>query len=65
MAETRKVRITARVGDPSNGAILQPGAVVVIPAYWADRYIAQGAAEIVAEEVEKPKADEKRSGKKK
>lgn len=47
MAETKKVRIMERVGDPSTGVIIQPGAVVDLPAVWADRYISQGKAEPV------------------
>ena len=59
MANTKKVRIMARVGHPSSGVIIQPGAVVALPEVWADRYIAQGKAELVeaAEPTpEKPKA---------
>lgn len=55
MADTKKVRIISRVGNPvSGGAIIQPGTVIDLPATWADRYIAQGAAEL----VETPKAKE-------
>lgn len=61
MANTRTVRITERVGDPSSGVIIQPGAVVELPETWADRYIAQGKAEPV--EAAKPKT-EKPKGKK-
>lgn len=40
----KKVRILERVGDPKSGVILQPGALVDLPEYWADKYIAQGKA---------------------
>lgn len=53
---TKKVRILARVGDPSSGVILQPGAVIDLPEVWADRYIASGSAE---PSVKAAKAEEK------
>ena len=40
----KKVRILERVGDPRSGVILQPGALVDLPEYWADRYVSQGKA---------------------
>lgn len=57
MANTKQVRITERVGDPTSGVIIQPGAVVELPETWADRYISQGKAELVEAKVktEKPK----------
>lgn len=60
MAEMKKVRIMARVGNPLDGAIIQPGAVVDLPEVWADRYIANGSAELVAESKAKaePAADD-------
>jgi len=61
MANTKKVRITERVGDPSSGVIIQPGAVIDLPEVWADRYVAQGKAELI--EAAKPKT-EKPKGKK-
>ncbi len=61
MANTKKVKILERVGDPTSGAIIAPGATVDLREVWADRYIAQGKAELV---VTKPKA-EKPAGKKK
>lgn len=62
MATLKKVRIMQRVGDPSSGAIIQPGAVVDLPEVWADRYIAQGAATLVEE---KPKTEKKAKADKK
>jgi hypothetical protein len=44
---TKKVRILERVGNPVGGAILAPGASVDLPDVWADRYVAQGKAELV------------------
>ena len=55
MANTKKVKIIERVGDPSSGVIIQPGAVVELAETWADRYIAQGKAELVETKTEKPK----------
>lgn len=62
MAETKKIRVLSRVGDPRNGAIIQPGTVLDFPATWADRYIGEGFAEEVTEpkaEKSKPKAKKK------
>lgn len=59
---TKKVRIMARVGDPKTGAILAPGATVDLPEVWADRYVAQGKAELVKA---KAKTDETKPAKKK
>ena len=58
MANTKKVKVLERIGNPGDGAILQPGATVDLPESWADRYIAQGKAEPVADKpkAEKPKA---------
>mgnify|MGYP003443792673 FL=1 len=59
MANTKKVKILQRVGDPSSGAILAPGATADLPEVWADRYIASGHAELVTAakpKDEKPKA---------
>jgi hypothetical protein len=63
MAVFKKVRVTRRVGDPTKGVIIQPGAVVDLPAFWADRYIANGSA-VEVEKTEHPKT-EKPKGKKK
>lgn len=60
MGNTRKVRITARVGDPSNGAILAPGAVVELPGTWAERYVEQGKAEFVEKAAKAPKPEKKK-----
>jgi hypothetical protein len=62
MANLKKVRITERVGDPSSGVIIQPGTVIDLPEAWADRYIAQGKAELVEVKAE---ATDKAKGKKK
>lgn len=43
-----------RVGNPGSGVILQAGTVVDLPAFWADKFIANGSAEAV---TDKPKAD--------
>lgn len=67
MAETKKVRILARVGDPSKGVIIQPGAIVDLPEVWADRYIANGSAELVEERqlgAAKPESKPAKGGKK-
>lgn len=58
-----------RVGNPLDGAILAPGALVDLPEVWADRYVANGTAEL-AEEPKKEKGDKsvaalKAKGKKK
>lgn len=58
MAETKKVRILARVGDPRSGVIIQPGALVELPEFWANRYIANGSAEEV-KDAGKPADDAK------
>lgn len=66
MANTKKVRIMARVGDPRSGVIIQPGAVVDLPEVWADRYIADGSAELVeakAASEPKPPSASKKKGK--
>lgn len=52
-----------RVGDPSSGAIIQPGTKVPLPEVWADRYIAQGKAELVEEKP--PGSDDKKPAKSK
>ena len=44
---TKTVRILQRVGDPGSGMILAPGASVELPEVWADRYIANGSAELI------------------
>jgi len=59
---TKKVKILERVGDPTSGAIIAPGATVDLPEVWADRYVAQGKAELVVK-ADKPKAE--KAGKKK
>lgn len=56
MADTKKVKIIVRVGDPSNGAIIQPGTVIDLPEVWADRYIASGSAALVETKPSEPKA---------
>lgn len=50
---TKKVRIIKRVGDPGSGMILAPGATVQLPETWADRYIANGSAELIEEKAAK------------
>jgi hypothetical protein len=65
MANTKKVRILSRVGDPTSGAIIAPGALVDLPEVWADRYIANGSAELVAEKPKAKADDAKPKAKKK
>jgi hypothetical protein len=57
---TRKVIVTARVGDPKSGGILAPGATVELPEFWAERYVSQGKARYADEKKAKsePAADE-------
>jgi len=55
MASTKKVRMMASRGNPtSGGVVIRAGAIVELPEFWADRFIADGSAELV---TEKPKAD--------
>ncbi len=63
MAKTKKVRITQRVGNPSSGVIIQPGAVVELNETWADRYIAQGQAELVEESPKRSEKSQKKKSK--
>lgn len=63
MANTKKVRIMQRVGNPLDGAILAPGATVELPEVWADRYIANGSAELVTAKPKAEKTDDKPKGK--
>ncbi len=60
MAEMKKVRIMVRVGNPSSGAILAPGATVELPVFWADKYIANGSAELVEAKAKDPKPKTKK-----
>ena len=66
MTDTKRIRFISRAGDPRNGVIVQPGTVLDFPATWADRYIAQGVAEL-AEKAAKPTSEPKAAatGKKK
>lgn len=61
----KKVRILKRVGDPGSGVILAPGASVELLEVWADRYIANGSAELIEAKTAKaePKAETKKKGK--
>lgn len=54
MATTKKVRLIEPVGDPRSGAILARGATVDLPEVWADRYVAQGKAELVSGKRSEP-----------
>jgi len=58
---TKKVRILQRVGDPGSGVILAPGASVELPEVWADRYIANGSAELIEAKTAKPEKTSKTS----
>ena len=58
---TKTVRILQRVGDPGSGMILAPGASVELPEVWADRYIANGSAELIEAKAAKPEKTSKTS----
>lgn len=60
---TKKVRVLERIGNPGDGAILQPGATIDLPEVWADRYVAQGKAEEVKTEPKAAKPKAKNVGK--
>lgn len=61
---TKKVRILKRVGDPRSGVILAPGSLADLSDVWADRYIANGSAELVATKPSEPApAKAKKKGK--
>lgn len=57
MAETKKVRMLVSRGNPTSGVIIRSGAVVELPAFWAEKFIAEGAAveETPSAESAKPK----------
>lgn len=57
--ETKKIRILQRQGDPSSGAILEAGAVVPIPTFWADKWISAGIAELAEKPEPKPEKKKK------
>lgn len=52
MADTLNIRFLRRAGDPRSGVIIQPGTVCDFPTAWANRYIAQGIAEVVVRVAE-------------
>lgn len=58
---TKKVRFKISRGNPSTGAIIRAGAVIELAEFWADKFIADGTAELI-EETEKTKS--KKKGKK-
>lgn len=61
---TKKVRILKRVGDPRSGVILAPGSLADLSDVWADRYIANGSAELVETKSSEPApAKAKKKGK--
>ena len=64
MAETKKVRMKVSRGNPSKGgAIFAASAVVEVPSFWADKWIAEGVAEEVRSEPE-TSSKEKKNGRK-
>lgn len=66
MANTRKVKMLIPRGSPTDGAMLQRGATVELPEYWADRFVEDETAEEVSEQkaskTEKPKAKKTKKG---
>lgn len=60
--KSKKVRMMVSRGNPTGGgAIIRAGAIVELPAFLAEQYVADGTAEF-CEEAE-PKAETKVKGK--
>lgn len=56
MAKTVKVRMINPRGNPSQGgAVLARGGTFQVPEYWAERFIADGDAELVEVKKTEPK----------
>lgn len=51
--KTKRIRAIEPIGNPKDGAIIARGTVAEIAEFHADRYIAQGKAELVAEKSDK------------
>lgn len=65
MSEPKKVRMMVSRGNPAGGMI-RAGAVVVLPGYWANKFIEDGTAEAVEEtKTAEPKAKDKKNVKSK
>ena len=47
----RKLSFLRSQGDPASGAIIRAGAVVEVPDFWADRFVADGTAVEVVEQI--------------
>lgn len=62
MAENKTLKIRMKVsrGNPSTGTIIRAGATIDIAEFWANRFIADGSAEL----IEETKAESKTKGKK-
>lgn len=43
--EIRKVRMRVSRGNPTDGAVIRAGAIIELPVFWADKFIADGTAE--------------------
>lgn len=63
--ETRKIRFLASQGNPTGGPIIRRGTVTDFPAFWADRFIADGTAELVGNTDAPPPSQDKKNGKRK
>lgn len=61
----KKVRMLVSRGNPAAGfGLIRQGAVVELPEFWADRFIADGTAELVEGKVEKTESEPKKKSKK-
>ncbi|HRJ90433.1 MAG TPA: hypothetical protein PLX39_17285 [Pyrinomonadaceae bacterium] len=64
MAQTKKIKVLISRGNPSGGPIIRSGSTIEIAAFWADRWIADGTAELVAGKSEpEAKPQQKKHGK--
>jgi hypothetical protein len=66
MAEikTQRIRMKVSRGNPSGGPVIRAGATIEISEFWAQRFIADGTAELVEDQPAQPKAEPKKKGKK-
>lgn len=62
--KTIKVRMKVSWGHPTNGGIIRAGAVVELPEFWANKFIADGTAEEVKTEEVKADSGDTKKGKK-
>ena len=60
--ESVKVRMKESRGNPAGGPVLRAGAVLNLPSFWAERFVADGAAEKV-EQTETPARSAKKGKK--